>query len=294
MLPRSEEANYFFQRRISRRIPIRDAQLLKKTELAARHLGALRRHIDRPIDAVRAYEFGAGWDLVGPFTYWLAGIESQTLVDIAPHVRLELANHTLQRMSACRGEIGELVEAVRDIDPSPLESIGDLHARFGIRYDAPVDASRTSYADGAFDFVSTTDTLEHIPVEHLGPMLRESGRLLAEGGVMSHLVDMMDHYRYVDDSITVYNFLRFSDRWWRILNSPMEPQNRLRVDEHRAIVLGAGLSILEEEIREASADDIAWLTSRRLARRFRDGRSIADLGARSYRFTAVSQARTNG
>jgi SAM-dependent methyltransferase len=256
-------------------------------EWASRHLAGVRDRLPVPLGEVRAFEFGAGWDLVVPLSYWAAGIAHQTLIDVAPHVRLELANHTLARMAALGPQLQDTLGVpTRPVDGTLLRDLDDLDRRFGITYKAPANASRTGFDDGAFHLVTTSDTLEHVPVEALVPILAECRRLLVPGGVMSHLIDMMDHYRYIDPSITVYNFLRFSDRAWRVLNSPVEPQNRLRLPDYRGILADAGLEILEEEVKEASEDDLALLRSTTLAPRFR-GYALEDLGVKSVRVTAV-------
>ncbi|HEX9889960.1 MAG TPA: class I SAM-dependent methyltransferase [Nitriliruptorales bacterium] len=286
-LPDPERTNHFFQRRVSRRIPISDQHLLKKVEWAVDHLRAARAHLDRAPSAIRAFEFGAGWDLVAPLTYWMAGIDRQLLIDIAPHVRLELTNHSIARLAELGPQVAErLGRPVRAVDPAPLTSLAGLSQRLGIEYRAPVAAHATGLPAGSFDLVTTSDTLEHVPAEALPAILAECRRLLADGGVMTHLIDMMDHYRYVDDSITVYNFLKYSDRAWRRLNSPIEPQNRLRLPDYRELFRMSGLEIVDEDVRAAGEADLAWLRRADIAPRFREY-SIDDLGARSVRLTAI-------
>ena len=289
VLPNDEAVNHFFQRRVSRRLPIPDHQLLKKVDLAARHLGAMRAAFDS-LDDVRAYEFGAGWDLAGPLCFWSAGIEHQTLVDIASHTRLGLVNHTLARLSQLVPEVeARLGGPVRSVDATPVSSFEELRERFGITYLAPVDAAETGLPDASFDVVTTSDTLEHIPAHDLAPILRESARILRPGGFMSHLVDMMDHYRYIDPSITVYNYLKYSDRVWRLLNSPIEPQNRLRLPDYEEVFAEAGLTIVDREVKEPTEKDLAWLARADLAARFRSY-DLPALGAKAVRFTAVVSA----
>jgi hypothetical protein len=57
---------------------------------AIHHIDALRT-IDKSLDLARShfYEFGAGWDLLVPLSYYVFGVERQTLVDIRRNVRLD-------------------------------------------------------------------------------------------------------------------------------------------------------------------------------------------------------------
>lgn len=287
-LPRHEEINYFLQRRVSRRLPMPWELMLKKVDWAGRHLAAVRRFgPDRPVEELTLMEMGAGWDLVVPLSLWMCGVEHQVAVDIEPHVRLELLNDALARLGAAPDTVaGRLDAFVRPVDPAPVDSLEELRRRFGIDYRAPVDGRSTPFAAGSFDAVTSSDTLEHLPVAVLAPVLAELRRLLARQGVMSHLIDMMDHYRYVDPAITVYNFLKFGDRAWGWLNSPIEHQNRLRLPDYRALVERAGFRILTEEVHRPTEENLEHLRSMDLAPRFRDD-ALDDLGAKGMLMVAA-------
>ena len=283
-LPRSESINHFFHRHVTRRVPMSEEQILKRVQWAQRHLSTLRRSaLQGQFADVHAYEFGAGWDLTIALCYWSVGIERQTLVDIEPHARVDLVNHAISNLSRLDARLPALLGLpVRPLPKDHISSMDDLDERFGIRYLAPVDARATQLPSGSFSFITSSDTLEHIPHEDLVPILRECARLMAPRGVMSHLIDMMDHYRYGDPGITVYNFLKYSDKQWRWLNSPMEYQNRLRLPDYRTAAKNAELTIVEEEVRWPSATNLEVLTKMRVAERFR-GLDVQELGAKSVR-----------
>ena len=82
---------------------------------------------------------------------------------------------------------------------------------------------------------------------------------------MSHEVDMIDEYSYFDSSITPFNFLRFSDRAWRLINNPLIPLNRLRVSDFRECFPEAGFTVVEEVVKRGSPEALARI---RLAPRF--------------------------
>lgn len=48
---------------------------------------------------MRAYEFGAGWALIGPLSLWALGVSQQVLVDVNAHLRFELVNHSLAQLA---------------------------------------------------------------------------------------------------------------------------------------------------------------------------------------------------
>src|SRR5262249_55723189 len=89
-LPNSESINYVFQRHVSRTLLASLPQFLEKAVQAAGHLShALKLTSGCELSGLSLYEFGAGWDLIIPLTYYALGINRQTLVDIRPGLRLE-------------------------------------------------------------------------------------------------------------------------------------------------------------------------------------------------------------
>src|SRR3954469_25927104 len=104
-LPRGEAVNYAIQRRVTRTLPVPDSRLLLRVNVALRHARHYAEHGGERLESARAFELGAGWELIGPLTLWTGGGAGQLLVDIEPHVRLPLINHTLERLARLHDEI---------------------------------------------------------------------------------------------------------------------------------------------------------------------------------------------
>ncbi len=215
------------------------------------------------------YEFGAGWDLAIPLSYAALGVRRQVLVDIRPSVRIELVNESLTALERLWTELE--AEADRELCPlgAPLRSTTELEERFGITYLAPRDARAPGLPAGSVDFVSSTDTCEHIPERDLGEIFGECRRLLTPGGAFSCRIDLQDHYSYFDRSLSRYNFLRFSDRTWSLVNSPLHHQNRLRAPDYLRLVRDAGLELVAERASGPSEEGLAELRALPVAPRFR-------------------------
>ena len=276
-LPASESVNYVFQRRISRSLPASEAALRRKFERARDHLDAYGAHgAGRPVSEAVLYEFGAGWDLAIPLSYWALGVDRQLLVDIHPNLRLELVNVTLERLWRLGPELG----AARVSDGGKVRSAADLEARFGISYVAPRDARATGFDDASVDLVSSTNTLEHIPARDLPPILRECGRLLRSDGVLSSRIDLADHYSYFDRGLSPYNFLRYDDARWRWLSSDVLYQNRLRRPDYLGAFAEAGLEVVDEVASRPDEAARAALARLDVAERFR-GYQLDDLAVTS-------------
>jgi len=270
MLPQGERLNYVFQRRVLHSFPLGDAALRQKFTRAANHLAVYEEHgAGGPAGEATFFEFGAGWDLAIPLAYGLLGVGGQVVVDIRPSARLELVNETIAAYGRLRPELEEAAgRSVRDAG-GPVASLAELEPRFGIRYLAPCDARATGLPAGSVDFVSSTDTCEHIPAADLAAIFAECRRLLRPGGALSCRIDLQDHYSYFDPSLSRYNFLRYSDRAWALANSPLHFQNRLRAPEYLQLVREAGLDLVMENPSGPSEQGRAELARLPLAPRFR-------------------------
>ena len=269
-VPQGERLNYVFQRHVLRSFPIGDAALRQKFTRAAHHLTAYEQHGPAvPAAEATFFEFGAGWDLAIPLAYAQLGVGHQVLIDIRPSARTELLSETVAAFDRLRPELEEVAgRSLRDLG-GPVGSLAELETRFGIRYLAPCDARATGLPAGSVDFVSSTDTCEHIPGADLAAIFAECRRLLRPGGAFSCRIDLQDHYAYFDHSLSRYNFLRFSDRTWALVNSPLHFQNRLRAPEYLGLVREAGLELVVENPSGPSEQGRAELEKLPLAQRFR-------------------------
>jgi SAM-dependent methyltransferase len=289
-LPHGERLNYVFQRHVLRSLPSGDAALRQKFSRAVQHLAAYEEHGPAtPASEATFYEFGAGWDLAIPLAYGLLGVGSQVLVDIRPSARVELVNDSLASFERLRGELEGI--AGRELRPAgaPISRLEELEERVAIRYLAPCDARATGLPGESIDFVSSTDTCEHIPGAELDEIFRECHRLLRPGGAFSCRIDLQDHYAYFDRSLSKYNFLRYSDRAWRLVNSPLHHQNRLRSPEYLLLVRDAGFELVVEKPSGPSEAGLKELESLPLAPRFRRF-PPEELGVTVLSFVAVRPA----
>jgi hypothetical protein len=286
-LPRGERLNYVLQRRVVHTLPAGETAFRLKVARAFQHFEAfLEFGPRRPVAEAVFYEFGAGWDLAVQLTYWALGVERQTVIDIRPILRLELVDDTIAKFERLRGALEE--EAGRELRPlgaAGLRGLEDLQERFGIVYLAPRDARDTGLPAASLDFVSSTDTAEHIPELDLGQILAECRRLLRPDGVLSYRADLEDHYSRVDGGVSRYNFLRFSDHAWTLFNPSLHFQSRLRYPDYVRLTREAGFEIVSERLSRPSAEDLALLRGLNVAERFRDY-APEELGVRGVTIVA--------
>jgi ubiquinone/menaquinone biosynthesis C-methylase UbiE len=98
------------------------------------------------------------------------------------------------------------------------------------------DARKLSLPDNSIDLINSNNTFEHIYPEILIPILKDFKRVLNKnGGIMSHFIDMSDHFANFDKSINKFNFLMYSDKQWKWIDNSIQPQNRLRIYDYKKI-----------------------------------------------------------
>ncbi|MFQ5601046.1 MAG: class I SAM-dependent methyltransferase, partial [Candidatus Krumholzibacteriia bacterium] len=230
--PQAETLNYFLQRHVTGALPVCDETFVQRVKSARRHFDAFRE-LKGPgfrLDQARFYEFGAGWDLITALTFYYLGVSDQTVVDIKPLLKLELVDDSLRKFRKLRDRLNlRLLREPGDNGALPrLNGVQYLAREFGIKYFAPADVGSVAFQEEGFDFVSSTDTLEHVPPQQIPPLLSGCYRLLKKGGLMSSLIDYRDHYSHYDKRVSAYNFLRYSHEQWKRYNPRLQYQNRLR------------------------------------------------------------------
>ncbi len=285
-LPGSETWNYFFQRNITKNLPISNKRFLGKVEIAKRHFNNFPQYCSgiRLTDA-QFYEFGAGWDLIIPLAYYCFGVEHQTLIDIRQNLRLELVNDSISRLSKHKSKVESLIDNRIRVNSVKIKDVSELFKIFGIRWLAPIDARNTPFSSESFHFISSTATLEHIPENDIIKILKECYRILKPKGIVSCLIDLKDHYSYFDKNISCYNFLTFSEKTWSVLNSSIHFQNRLRYPDYISVIKQSGFEIVEQKVKKPGHTDIEILKRLRLADRFKTNYSFEDLGVKTLWIT---------
>lgn len=244
----------FLQERLTHSLPEGPRQFREMVDAARQHLAAVQR-VEGSNDcySLRGYEFGAGWHLGVAVAGAMLGVGHQTVVD-----RFRLADDTLLRHTL--DNIGPLIDLdERGAGALRASSIADALRELGVTYLAPVDVAATGLDSESFGFASSTSTLEHVPSREIGPLLTECHRLLRPGGVLTLLIDYKDHYAGFDASCSPYNFLRFSERRWRLYSPSFHFQNRLRHSDYLRMVELAGFQITEVTTVDPTDSDRRWL-----------------------------------
>jgi len=109
------------------------------------------------------------------------------------------------------------------------------------------NATDTGLEGSSVDLFVSNNTLEHIPYPVLLNIFGEFRKLAAPAAIISHYIDLNDHFALFDSSISPYHFFKLSSRTWRLIDNQFSPVNRLRISDYRTLHESAGFDILSEE-----------------------------------------------
>jgi Methyltransferase domain len=276
MVPGGEQLNYLVQRYVVGSLPASDPGFAASVYYAKRHIDVLQRHYNRLLGQATFYEFGVGWDMAIPLAFYGLGIESQILVDIRKLVRVPLVNNTIDKYQRMACELVLTRLPADHLNCRKHEFTTAFKKHYGIDYRAPCDAKQTGLDNRSVDCITSTSALEHISREEIRLIVRECHRILRDDGLMSVLINYDDHYSYFDSSISVYNFLQYSDRVWTLFSPQLHYQNRLRHRDYIELFQSEGFSVVEDQHKQVTETDLKALEQVSLDARFRSY-STADL-----------------
>lgn len=278
IVPFGDRLNYLCQRRVTRTLPISDAKFVYIVSVASEHIEIVRQYWGHHFEEATFYEFGAGWDLMVPLAFYTFGVERQILVDIHNLLKLDLVNDTIEKFQRMSLDLGLLRKPDQFLNRG-RGFLASLKKYYGIEYRAPCDARAVGLDSGSIDCITSTNTLEHIPPQDIQAILLECHRLLRDDGIASFRIDYQDHYAYFDDNISVYNFLKYSDKAWKFFTPTLQYQNRLRHRDFLALFDMVGFDVVHERRAEGEVRDLDTIKRLPPAEQFR-AYTLLDLAVR--------------
>jgi len=220
---------------------------LRVIEGAAEQINVLRE-LGFTLEGKSAREMGSGWFPIMPLMYRLAGAEHVWLSDVQALLNPANLATTAAFLQAQRAKIQALI----GVGDARFDAV--LAAPLGGEFGADLAALGLSYVIIGRDPMPVTDvifshtTLEHIEPELLRRIFTDAHALLRPGGVMSHGVDHTDHRAHADPRLSQIDFLRYSDRMWRLLCvDPLDYTNRLRHSDYIALFGVTGYELLYQK-----------------------------------------------
>ena len=257
-IPLGERVNLWMQMNVTKGLPVNDEGLESKIEAAKIHISnylSYNKDKNTDLSKISSFEFGAGYDLIVPLIFSFMKIKKIYCVDIKYKISAFLINDIIERLKI-NSEFMYLISESKlnsEITPSNLTKI--LEEKYNIFYKAPMDAASTNLQDESIDLIVSNATLEHIPLDSIKAILKESYRILKPGGIMSHAIDYKDHWAYIDGNLSYYDFLKYNEKKWEYKNPSLNYQNRLRHKDYLDLFIKAGFQIEYAKLDFPSTND---------------------------------------
>lgn len=250
----------------------------------ARKIGRLNGF--KQLDGATVLEVGVGWLPLAPMLFFLAGAKKIIGIDRFPLIRRDRLEWIKDCLNANFDKINNLLPVNSEALDRRLgtlllsSSLEELKDNINFAYLAPVDARATGISSRSVDLVFSYGVLEHLTSQSLLELNAEHRRILRPDGLAYHWINLQDHYRNTDRSLSGVNFLQYSEAFWeRFINSSINYHNRLRMSDYIKLFKASKGEIVHSEklVRES---DLAALGRIKIDQRFRNY-SNADLAVYS-------------
>ncbi len=216
------------------------------------------------IEGKTFFEVGTGHVPVVPIGLFLCGAEKTVTVDLNRRLDLDLLGGALDWIALHSNQLEEEYSSV--VDSSTFRKRLSLVSEFrnapdqflkeaNISYLAPADASKVDLPASRIDYHISNTVMEHIPAETIKKIFAEGKRLLKKDGLFVQFIDLSDHFKHQDKTISSINFLKYSDRQWLSLaGNQFAYCNRLRASDFATLFSELELTIvdLQSEIDQES------------------------------------------
>ncbi len=267
ILPFRYKINRVFQKYVTKGLDLNDEHFGFKITHARDHVDFMLKY--KNTTDLHCLELGTGWYPIIPISLYLNGVNKTHTIDVAPHITEKSIKTTIQKFMEWDAQ-GKLKAYFPQLNTERWAAFVNLHQNMTAKsldellaffHISPIvaDARKTDFENDYFDFICSNNTFEHIYKDVLVGILKEFRRILKPDGVMSHFIDMSDHFAHFDKSITVYNFLQFSEPQWKLIDNSIQPQNRMRFPTHRELHQQSNFNILEESVRKGNIEQVKAL-----------------------------------
>lgn len=264
-LPLSHKINYIFQKYVTKGVNLSDEYFYDRLGHARDHIKSYQKYSDKSFPAT-CLEIGTGWYPIVPVSFFLVGADKIYSVDISFLTSKERLQTTLQKFVECNkaGQLKSYIDFIHDrfdiitklLADYDKFSLDEVLQKLNITY-LIEDARKLSLSDNSIELVNSNNTFEHIYPDILIPILKEFRRVVKkQTGVMSHFIDMSDHFAHFDKSINIYNFLQFSDSQWKWIDNSIQPQSRIRIYDYKKIFSDLSIPISDESFRVGNLSEL--------------------------------------
>jgi len=138
-----------------------------------------------------------------------------------------------------------------------VQNYQDLYNLLGFEYVLDQRGRLDIFREGSFDLVMSAGVLEHVYAKDASDFVHGIAVLLKPGGYSVHSINIRDHLRQYDLSVSTKQYLRYTNWIWSsCFENDVQYINRIQRSEWLKLFGKAGLTLVEEELK---MDDLSNL-----------------------------------
>lgn len=218
--------------------------MLERVKTNKSSFGVLQRLLQKKglfLEGLNILEIGSGWAPVMPYFMLFQGkAKSVSTFDLNRH----FSKNGVSRLN----EVFLKEYGIR-INP---ESTRPYRLPKSIVYYPNTNLINTDLPET--DLVFSRFVLEHVKPEELILIHEKFKKSLKQGSLIVHLISPSDHRAYVDNNLSLQDFLQYSKTEWQKKQTKFDYHNRLRLPQYLSIFKAAGLEVLDLEYDQPGAD----------------------------------------
>lgn len=108
------------------------------------------------------------------------------------------------------------------------------------------------------DFVFSRFVLEHVTPKDLVEMHKKFKVSLPTGSLIVHFISPSDHRAYEDNSLSLQDFLQFSEQEWDEQQTKFDYHNRWRLPQYLELFKNTGLEVIYLDYEIPKRESTAW------------------------------------
>ncbi|NHN27028.1 hypothetical protein FIA58_015195 [Flavobacterium jejuense] len=173
-----------------------------------------------------ALEIGTGYSAISVVVLRLLGFKKIVTVDVTSDLIFSsfkkqskylnedvFLNEIVSKSIYSKNEILKLIDVILS-----KETFNELFEFLNVIYIAPYQFDDIEKHVLSIDYITSQVVLEHVHPDILNSLFEKTCKWLVDDGLSVHTINFIDHFAnpgfFQDKSISEFNFLRFSDKYW--------------------------------------------------------------------------------
>jgi hypothetical protein len=262
LMPWSYKLNYYAQHFLTVGKFLPHEFVLEKFKITQFHLQNLEFHSNRKKLNFTVLEIGSGWYPFVPLCLYMNGITNIILYDQKNLFTKSSLRKTILALEYYY-ENGHLQEVFPNLDKERYSQVLNLKnskiieeelRKLGIcgQY-GPLNKMKNVLPK--IDFVVSNNTIQFFDYSELEILVSRLSEILNEDAILSFSIDLSDEFSHADNSLSKFNFLKYSKRKWYFISNKLNRPKRTIYSQYKNI-FETKFEIIKETITRQKLEEL--------------------------------------